>query len=208
MFCPASVTKLYSTAAAMTDLGADHRFQTPVVRRGEVDAEGTLQRRPDPGRAGRPLPRRADRPRGDVALRGQRPHLRRGQLQRHARAERPARRARPPGARDQGRRDQRRQGRRPGGRPPLRAGRGQRQRAVAARADRGQRQRDRRRRDPRRRRSGEPATVRIVPETDFVTMEAEVETVEADAVAPARSPRRRAASVRGPGRCRSATGRS
>ena len=43
LFCPASVTKLYSTAAALTDLGADHRFQTPVVRRGEVDPEGTLR---------------------------------------------------------------------------------------------------------------------------------------------------------------------
>ena len=43
MFCPASVTKLYSTAAALTDLGADHRFQTPVVRRGEVQPDGTLR---------------------------------------------------------------------------------------------------------------------------------------------------------------------
>src|SRR4051794_25768889 len=43
LFCPASVTKLYSTASAMVDLGADHRFQTPVVRRGEVDAKGSLK---------------------------------------------------------------------------------------------------------------------------------------------------------------------
>jgi len=43
LFCPASVTKLYSTAAALIDLGAEHRFQTPVVRRGEVDADGTLR---------------------------------------------------------------------------------------------------------------------------------------------------------------------
>src|SRR5262245_5141965 len=42
MFCPASVTKLYSTAAALSDLGADYRFQTPVVRRGEV-RDGTLR---------------------------------------------------------------------------------------------------------------------------------------------------------------------
>jgi D-alanyl-D-alanine carboxypeptidase/D-alanyl-D-alanine-endopeptidase (penicillin-binding protein 4) len=42
LFCPASVTKLYSTAAALVDLGADYRFQTPVVRRGEVDGEGRL----------------------------------------------------------------------------------------------------------------------------------------------------------------------
>jgi D-alanyl-D-alanine carboxypeptidase/D-alanyl-D-alanine-endopeptidase (penicillin-binding protein 4) len=43
LFCPASVTKLFSTAAALIDLGAEHRFQTPVVRRGEVDPEGTLK---------------------------------------------------------------------------------------------------------------------------------------------------------------------
>jgi D-alanyl-D-alanine carboxypeptidase/D-alanyl-D-alanine-endopeptidase (penicillin-binding protein 4) len=42
MFCPASVTKLYSTAAAMIDLGADHRFKTSVVRRGELK-DGTLR---------------------------------------------------------------------------------------------------------------------------------------------------------------------
>ena len=42
LFCPASVTKLYTTAAALADLGADYRFKTPVVRRGEVK-EGTLQ---------------------------------------------------------------------------------------------------------------------------------------------------------------------
>jgi D-alanyl-D-alanine carboxypeptidase/D-alanyl-D-alanine-endopeptidase (penicillin-binding protein 4) len=42
MFAPASVTKLFSTAAALVDLGADHRFRTPVVRRGNVDSEGKL----------------------------------------------------------------------------------------------------------------------------------------------------------------------
>ena len=41
LFCPASVTKLYTTAAAMSDLGVDYRFKTPVVRRGEVK-EGIL----------------------------------------------------------------------------------------------------------------------------------------------------------------------
>ena len=43
LFCPASVTKLFTTAAAMADLGANYRFQTPVVRKGEVDKEGVLK---------------------------------------------------------------------------------------------------------------------------------------------------------------------
>jgi serine-type D-Ala-D-Ala carboxypeptidase/endopeptidase (penicillin-binding protein 4) len=42
MFCPASVTKLFSTAAALSELGADYRFKTPVVRRGEVK-DGVLR---------------------------------------------------------------------------------------------------------------------------------------------------------------------
>jgi D-alanyl-D-alanine carboxypeptidase/D-alanyl-D-alanine-endopeptidase (penicillin-binding protein 4) len=42
LFCPASVTKLFSTAAALHDLGADYRFKTPVVRRGEV-VDGVLR---------------------------------------------------------------------------------------------------------------------------------------------------------------------
>jgi D-alanyl-D-alanine carboxypeptidase/D-alanyl-D-alanine-endopeptidase (penicillin-binding protein 4) len=42
LFCPASVTKLFSTSAALADLGADYRFQTPVVRRGQVDGDGVL----------------------------------------------------------------------------------------------------------------------------------------------------------------------
>jgi D-alanyl-D-alanine carboxypeptidase/D-alanyl-D-alanine-endopeptidase (penicillin-binding protein 4) len=41
-FAPASVSKLFSVAAAMVELGADHRFETPVVRKGEVDPQGTL----------------------------------------------------------------------------------------------------------------------------------------------------------------------
>jgi D-alanyl-D-alanine carboxypeptidase/D-alanyl-D-alanine-endopeptidase (penicillin-binding protein 4) len=43
LFAPASVTKLFSTAAALVELGPDHRFETPVVRRGEVDSGGTLR---------------------------------------------------------------------------------------------------------------------------------------------------------------------
>lgn len=36
LFAPASVTKLYSCAAALVALGADHRFETPVYRRGPL----------------------------------------------------------------------------------------------------------------------------------------------------------------------------
>ena len=43
MFAPASVTKLYSTAAALEKLGPDYRFKTPVKRRGEVDSSGVLK---------------------------------------------------------------------------------------------------------------------------------------------------------------------
>ncbi len=39
MVRPASVTKLFSTAAALADLGAEHRFVTPVVHTGTLDAE-------------------------------------------------------------------------------------------------------------------------------------------------------------------------
>ncbi len=38
LFAPASVTKVFSTAAALVDLGADYRFETPVVRRGKVES--------------------------------------------------------------------------------------------------------------------------------------------------------------------------
>jgi D-alanyl-D-alanine carboxypeptidase/D-alanyl-D-alanine-endopeptidase (penicillin-binding protein 4) len=37
LFAPASVTKLYSCAAALADLGPDHVFETPVYRRGPVE---------------------------------------------------------------------------------------------------------------------------------------------------------------------------
>jgi D-alanyl-D-alanine carboxypeptidase/D-alanyl-D-alanine-endopeptidase (penicillin-binding protein 4) len=43
LFAPASVTKLFSTAAALIELGPTYRFQTPLVRRGQVDDKGTLQ---------------------------------------------------------------------------------------------------------------------------------------------------------------------
>ena len=36
LFLPASVTKLYTCATALAELGPDHRFTTPVYRRGEV----------------------------------------------------------------------------------------------------------------------------------------------------------------------------
>jgi len=42
LFGTASTAKLFSTAAAMVELGADYRFQTPILRRGSVDQDGTL----------------------------------------------------------------------------------------------------------------------------------------------------------------------
>jgi D-alanyl-D-alanine carboxypeptidase/D-alanyl-D-alanine-endopeptidase (penicillin-binding protein 4) len=42
LFAPASVTKLYSCAAALAELGAEHCFETHVYRRGKVD-NGRLQ---------------------------------------------------------------------------------------------------------------------------------------------------------------------
>jgi D-alanyl-D-alanine carboxypeptidase/D-alanyl-D-alanine-endopeptidase (penicillin-binding protein 4) len=43
LFAPASVTKLYTVAAALDALGADYRFATPVYRRGAVDTDGQLR---------------------------------------------------------------------------------------------------------------------------------------------------------------------
>jgi D-alanyl-D-alanine carboxypeptidase/D-alanyl-D-alanine-endopeptidase (penicillin-binding protein 4) len=42
LFVPASVTKLYSCAAALAAFGPDHRFETPVYRRGDVQ-DGRLR---------------------------------------------------------------------------------------------------------------------------------------------------------------------
>lgn len=42
LFAPASVTKCYSVACALDAFGADHRFETPIVRRGEVNDKGEL----------------------------------------------------------------------------------------------------------------------------------------------------------------------
>ncbi len=42
LFAPASVTKCYSVASALDALGADYRFETPIVRRGEVNDKGEL----------------------------------------------------------------------------------------------------------------------------------------------------------------------
>ncbi len=43
LFAPASVTKLFTTAAALVELGPNHRFGTPLVRRGEIDSKGVLR---------------------------------------------------------------------------------------------------------------------------------------------------------------------
>src|SRR5438477_6463150 len=42
MIRPASVTKLFTVAAALEALGPDYRFHTPVYRMGDVDSGGTL----------------------------------------------------------------------------------------------------------------------------------------------------------------------
>ncbi len=42
LFAPASVTKLFTCAAALAEFGADYRFHTPVYRRGQM-LDGTLK---------------------------------------------------------------------------------------------------------------------------------------------------------------------
>jgi D-alanyl-D-alanine carboxypeptidase/D-alanyl-D-alanine-endopeptidase (penicillin-binding protein 4) len=42
LFAPASTTKLFSVAAALDELGADYRFETPVYADGNVDDDGRL----------------------------------------------------------------------------------------------------------------------------------------------------------------------
>lgn len=42
LFAPASNTKLFTTAAALQDLGADYRYQTPVYQRGRLSKRGVL----------------------------------------------------------------------------------------------------------------------------------------------------------------------
>jgi serine-type D-Ala-D-Ala carboxypeptidase/endopeptidase (penicillin-binding protein 4) len=43
LFAPASTTKLYSVAATLDALGSGYRFETPVYRRGTVNAAGVLE---------------------------------------------------------------------------------------------------------------------------------------------------------------------
>ncbi|MCZ6864652.1 MAG: D-alanyl-D-alanine carboxypeptidase, partial [Candidatus Dadabacteria bacterium] len=38
-----SLRKAFSSGLSLNELGADHRFKTPVHRQGEVDGDGTLQ---------------------------------------------------------------------------------------------------------------------------------------------------------------------
>jgi D-alanyl-D-alanine carboxypeptidase/D-alanyl-D-alanine-endopeptidase (penicillin-binding protein 4) len=42
LFAPASVTKCFSVACALDTFGSDHRFETPIVRRGEINDKGEL----------------------------------------------------------------------------------------------------------------------------------------------------------------------
>ncbi|MFQ5927684.1 MAG: D-alanyl-D-alanine carboxypeptidase/D-alanyl-D-alanine-endopeptidase, partial [Terriglobia bacterium] len=65
-FTPASVTKLFTTAAALTLLGPDHQFRTTVETPARIDAYGRLLGdlilvgRGDPNLSGRPFPYTAE----------------------------------------------------------------------------------------------------------------------------------------------------
>ncbi|MBX9654557.1 D-alanyl-D-alanine carboxypeptidase/D-alanyl-D-alanine-endopeptidase [bacterium] len=43
LYVPASTTKLFSSAAALEVLGPDHRFKTPVFKRGTLEGDGSLK---------------------------------------------------------------------------------------------------------------------------------------------------------------------
>ena len=43
LFAPASTAKLFTVAAALDELGAEHRFETPAYARGEIDQGGRLR---------------------------------------------------------------------------------------------------------------------------------------------------------------------
>ncbi|HVJ85958.1 MAG TPA: D-alanyl-D-alanine carboxypeptidase/D-alanyl-D-alanine-endopeptidase [Caulifigura sp.] len=43
LFAPASVTKLFSVSAAWSELGPDHKFHTPLYRRGDIAEGGRLE---------------------------------------------------------------------------------------------------------------------------------------------------------------------
>jgi len=71
LFVPASNSKLFTAALALTRLGPDYRFHTRVIASSEPDAEGridgsvSLVGGGDPNLSGRELPYRVDSPRGD-----------------------------------------------------------------------------------------------------------------------------------------------
>jgi len=71
LFVPASNSKLFTAALALTRLGPDYRFHTTVIAGSEPDTEGridgsvSLVGGGDPNLSGRELPYRVDSPRGD-----------------------------------------------------------------------------------------------------------------------------------------------
>ena len=89
---PASTTKLYSVAAALDALGKDYCFETPVYRRGTVDAEGSLGGRFDSGRLGRSDARRPHHAQERDRVHQRRSHLRESVRRSDAHRRRSARR--------------------------------------------------------------------------------------------------------------------